>query len=160
VNSISFLPADTSSSAFNRESPWSPERQSEIAPSFDELLPFKLVMEEVIKSNDLNFRNGFIVESPEKIRKIYQYYSAVHGLCDFPYKKCNAPWVSAVIEPDGSVRPCFFHNSIGNIREQSLQGILNSEAGMNFRKELDMDTNETCRRCVCSLYLSPLTTVR
>ena len=159
VKSISFLPADTSSTAFNRELPWSPERQGEIAPSSDELDSFKLSLEEVIRKNTARFNNGFIVESPEKLRKIYDYYCAVDGLCEFPYKKCNAPWVSTVIEADGNVRPCFFHQPIGNIRQHALSDIMNSETGIQFRKELDMNVNDTCRRCVCSLYLSPLTSI-
>jgi radical SAM protein with 4Fe4S-binding SPASM domain len=75
----------------------------------------------------------------------------------FPYKKCNAPWVSTVIEADGSVRPCFFHDVIGNIRDSSLADIVNSDKVISFRKTLDMSTNNTCVKCVCSLHLSPLT---
>ena len=74
---------------------------------------------------------------------------------DFPYKKCNAPWVSAVVEADGSVRPCFFHPVQGNIHERDLDGILNGKEATQFRKELDMDTNETCKKCVCYLNLPP-----
>jgi MoaA/NifB/PqqE/SkfB family radical SAM enzyme len=101
-----------------------------------------------------HFESRFIAESPEKIMKIYTYYAAINGLSEFPYKKCNAPWVSTVVEADGSVRPCFFHASFGNIRQDSLLGILNGRKGMQFRKELNMEKNETCKRCVCYLNLS------
>ncbi|HEX3768767.1 MAG TPA: SPASM domain-containing protein, partial [Puia sp.] len=94
-------------------------------------------------------------ESPQKIQKIYYYYAAHHGLNPFPYKKCNAPWVSTVIEADGSVRPCFFHKAYGNIKNGSLDSIINSEAAVEFRKKLDMDNDETCVKCVCSLNLRP-----
>lgn len=33
---------------------------------------------------------------------------------------CNAPWVSALIETDGTVRPCFFHRSLGNIHQNRI----------------------------------------
>jgi radical SAM protein with 4Fe4S-binding SPASM domain len=72
-----------------------------------------------------------------------------------PYKKCNAPWVSTVIEADGTVWPCFFHATIGNIKMDTLENIVNNEAAVNFRIHLDMDTNETCLKCVCYLNLKP-----
>ena len=74
---------------------------------------------------------------------------------DFPYKKCNAPWVSTVVEADGTVRPCFFHEPIGNIKEASLDNIINSETAIDFRKSLDVAKNETCLKCVCYLNLRP-----
>ena len=45
---------------------------------------------------------------------------------EFPYKKCNAPWVSTVMEADGTVRPCFFHEAYGNIKSGTLESIINS----------------------------------
>jgi MoaA/NifB/PqqE/SkfB family radical SAM enzyme len=155
LDQISFLPADLTSHAFNREVLWTSERQSEIAITKDELPVLKDMIESLPSRFDKQFRNRFIAESPAKLRNIYLYYAAGYGLEDFPYKKCNAPWVSAVVEPDGSVKPCFFHPSIGNIRKDNLSDILNSKAGMTFRKSLDMDHDPVCKRCVCSLNLSP-----
>lgn len=154
LDQISFLPADTSSHAFNREVLWSEDRQHEIIPAEEELEDLKMVLETVINQN----RNDrFIAESPEKLWKIYEHYTAAYGYNLFPYKKCNAPWVSTVVEADGTVRPCFFHPAIGNIREQSLEKILNSEKALRFRKDLDMESNSTCVKCVCYLHLSPRT---
>jgi Fe-coproporphyrin III synthase len=154
VDSISFLPADVSSHAFNREVPWTQKRQMDVAVNCDELSGFKDVLDEVIESFRDEIECGFVVESAEKLKRMYTYYCAVLGLCDFPYKKCNAPWVSTVIEADGTVRPCFFHAPIGNIRKNTLTEVLNGEAGTRFRKELDMDENDTCKSCVCYLNLS------
>ena len=86
---------------------------------------------------------------------IYRYYSAFYQLNHFPYKKCNAPWVSAVVEADGSVRPCFFHPAMGNIHEHALNEIVNNTQSLNFRKSLDIGTNDICVKCVCSLNLPP-----
>jgi Fe-coproporphyrin III synthase len=155
LDSISFLPADISSHAFNREVLWSDQRQNEILPDKNELPELLSVLETVISTYPVKFENGFIAESPDKLRKIYQYYAALHGLNPFPFKKCNAPWVSAVVEADGTVRPCFFHEALGNIREHPLKNILNSDTAIRFRKELDIATNETCVKCVCYLHLSP-----
>ncbi|MFN8290119.1 MAG: radical SAM protein [Chitinophagaceae bacterium] len=155
IDQVSFLPADVSSRAFNREETWSPERQLEILPEKNELPELKQVLDTLISDFKASFSNGFIAERPEKLQRIHTYYAACYGLTPFPYKKCNAPWVSAVIEADGTVRPCFFHGPMGNIRDQQLDTILNTEKSLRFRKELDTDKDTTCTKCVCSLHLSP-----
>lgn len=155
LDQISFLPADVSSQAFNRQMTWEEPRQHEILLSEKELPELKTIIERIIIEYWDDFNYGFIAESPEKIRNIYYYYAAFYGLNPFPYKKCNAPWVSTVIEADGNVRPCFFHDVIGNIRDEPLTAILNSDKAVDFRKTLDMSTNATCVKCVCSLNLPP-----
>jgi len=126
LHKISFLPADVSSHAFNREVLWSDQRQHEILPDENELVELKYIMENIIETHVPDFDSHFIAENPDKFRNIYNYYAAFYGKNPFPYKKCNAPWVSTVVEADGTVRPCFFHAPLGNIRERSLENILNS----------------------------------
>jgi len=155
LDQISFLPADVTSQAFNRDTPWDTPRQEEIMPDQVELSLLNEVVEEIIRKYSAEFSNNFIAESPEKIRKIYAYYCALHGLTPFPFKKCNAPWVSTVIEADGNVRPCFFHEVIGNIRNNSLDEILNSASAVAFRSNLDVAKDPTCVKCVCYLNLKP-----
>jgi MoaA/NifB/PqqE/SkfB family radical SAM enzyme len=155
LQQISFLPADVSSHAFNRELLWDQPRQNEILLSQKELPELKSIIDTLKSEFSHEFNTHFIAESPEKIQKIYDYYAAFYGLNPYPYKKCNAPWVSAVVEADGTVRPCFFHAPMGNIRENSLSNILNSQESIHFRKSLNMDTNETCLKCVCYLNLPP-----
>jgi MoaA/NifB/PqqE/SkfB family radical SAM enzyme len=155
VDQVSFLPADVSSHAFNREMLWDEMRQHEILLSEEDLPELKNTIQRLIEDYQHEFENKFIAESPGKIWKIYEYYAAFYGRNSFPYKKCNAPWVSTVIEADGTVRPCFFHDPIGNIRLESLDKILNSEKAIQFRRNLDVDTNSTCVKCVCYLNLSP-----
>ncbi len=155
LDRISFLPADVSSHAFNREILWAEPRQNDILVSKDELPELQEIIDRILRDYAPFFTSGFIAEPPAKLQKIGQYYRAFYGLNDFPYKKCNAPWVSAVIEADGTVRPCFFHEAMGNIRENDLTGILNSREAVNFRKSLDTHTNPVCRKCVCYLHLPP-----
>ncbi len=155
LDQISFLPADVSSHAFNREVLWNEQRQHEILPEENELAELQKVTEKIVEAYHSDFDTKFIAESPLKLRKIYDYYAAFYNLTPFPYKKCNAPWVSTVIEADGTVRPCFFHAPVGNIRNDSLEKILNSKQSIRFRKELDMDSNSTCVKCVCYLNLPP-----
>lgn len=155
LDQISFLPADVTSEAFNRAEPWGEQRQHQILPMEEELPEVSAVLEALIRDRQELFDSGFIAESPAKLRKIGRYYTASYGLNPFPYKKCNAPWVSAVVEADGTVRPCFFLPGLGSIHERTLDSILNGSEATRFRKTLDMDENETCIRCVCSLHLSP-----
>jgi Fe-coproporphyrin III synthase len=160
ADQVSFLPADISSHAFNREVLWSDQRQQDVLPSAEELEELHLITEQIIARHPEDFENGFIAEQPDKLRKIHQYYTAQYGQNPFPYKKCNAPWVSAVVEADGTVRPCFFHAAQGNIHTHDLESILNNDESIRFRKELDMSTNETCIKCVCYLNLGPGTRIQ
>jgi MoaA/NifB/PqqE/SkfB family radical SAM enzyme len=159
LDQISFLPADVSSHAFNREVLWNSAKQHELLLEENELPQLKAIVDLIIKNYKGEIEDQFIAESAEKLKKIYEYYAAFYSLNSFPYKKCNAPWVSTVIEADGTVRPCFFHEAIGNIHENSLEKILNGEKGINFRKTLDMDTNSICKKCVCYLNLPVRATI-
>ena len=134
---------------------WDDNRQHEILLSEDDLVDLKNEIENLLKTNSNDFKKKFIAETPEKIWKIYKYYAAFYGLNEFPFKSCNAPWVSTVVEADGNVRPCFFHPPYGNIRKEPLDKILNSERAVGFRKGLDTDENEICKKCVCYLNLAP-----
>jgi Fe-coproporphyrin III synthase len=155
LQQISFLPADVSSTAFNREIKWNSERQEEVMVSTEELPELKETIEKIVEHYRRDLEQRFIAESPAKLLDIYHYYAALHGLNPFPHKKCNAPWVSAVVEADGTVRPCFFHDSIGNTREDDLETLLNSNSSLAFRRGLDTNENETCKKCVCYLNLPP-----
>jgi MoaA/NifB/PqqE/SkfB family radical SAM enzyme len=151
LDSISFLAADISSAAFNREERWTPERQNEIALSRAELSELEEEIELMIQMHQEDIDQGFIVESNVKLRRIgARFREHIDGT---PPKApiCNAPWVSAVIEVDGSVRPCFFHPSIGNAHQLTLEEALNTETALSFRSRLKIASDPTCQHCVCSL---------
>ena len=57
-----------------------------------------------------DFRSGFIAESPQKLRRILQYFAAIRGAGAYPPVRCNAPEFSAVIGATGRVQPCFLHS--------------------------------------------------
>jgi Fe-coproporphyrin III synthase len=155
LQQISFLPADVSSHAFNREVLWADTKQQEIAIEAAALPELKMILDGIISTFQEQFSSGFIAESPQKLEKIYQHYAAFNGLAGYPFKKCNAPWVSTVVGANGTVRPCFFHEAYGNINDTPLGDIINSPEAIAFRKNLDIDTNETCVKCVCYLNLKP-----
>jgi MoaA/NifB/PqqE/SkfB family radical SAM enzyme len=153
LNRISFMSVDVSSTAFNRPEPWQEPRVAEVALDRAETAEFAALVEHTIQRFAADFASRFISESPAKLRRLPRYYAALNGLGDFPETVCNAPWVSSVVEADGTVRPCFFHRSLGNIHEQPLQDILNSPDAIAFRRELDVKTNPICKVCVCTLSL-------
>jgi hypothetical protein len=153
VDALSFLAADVSSTAFNRPEPWSAERQAEIALSRDEVMTLAAVITDVGERCHDIVESGFLVGGLRSLWRIYDYYSAVQGARPFPAIRCNAPWVSAVLEPGGQLRPCFFHAPYAKVDGQSLQETVNAPAAVAFRRALNVGTNETCRRCVCTLAL-------
>ncbi len=148
LDGISFLAADTSSMAFGRDG--AGHAQAALALSAHDVGEFADVIEATIASRADDFASGFVRESPEKLRRLPQYYAALAGYGAFPSVSCNAPEVSLVIEANGTVRPCFFHRPLGTIRERSLGAIIREELP-RFRREWSVDTNSTCGRCVCSL---------
>jgi MoaA/NifB/PqqE/SkfB family radical SAM enzyme len=154
VDHLSFLAADLSSTAFNRPTPWDDARRAEVGLSRSDLPAFRDVIREVQVTCADALRSGFVVGGRGSLWRLYDYSRAIAGLRSFPRVRCNAPWVSAVVEADGRLRPCFFHQPYAACGD--LEATLNSEAAIRFRRELDVTRNETCRRCVCSLAL-PLT---
>ena len=153
LDQISFLAADVSSTAFNHVPGWNAENGNNIALSLQEADEFEDVIKRSFTVFKKEYQHKFIAESPEKLLGLVQYYRAIKGKSAFPVRKCNAPWVSAVIESNGDVMPCFFHKPYGNIYDRPFEEILNSTEAVSFRKKLDVKSNETCKKCVCSLYL-------
>lgn len=150
-DSISFLATDVSSHAFNRELIWPGERQNEVALSSSEIVGLDAEIELLIDQYSAEIASRFIVESPAKLRRIARRFREHLGELPPESPLCNAPWVSAVMEIDGSIRPCFFHPKIGKVGSMSLEDAINSKEAQEFRRTLDVARNPTCQRCVCSL---------
>jgi len=160
LSSISFLAADVTSQAFNRELVWPGERQNQISLMPSEVRALEEEINQLISENAEDIRSKYIVESPAKLLRIARRFREQLGEMAPVAPRCNAPWVSAVMEIDGSVRPCFFHPSIGSTKLQTLAQVINSDAALKFRGSLDIGENAVCQRCVCSLnYKHPETEV-
>jgi MoaA/NifB/PqqE/SkfB family radical SAM enzyme len=156
LDQISFLAADISSSAFNHTEPRTSDDQVSVMLDMEDVRIFEKIIKASFHQFPELYHARYIAESPKKMMDIVTYYKAMLDTHDFPQKRCNAPWVSAVIESDGEVRPCFFFPSYGNIYQQDFNEIINSREAVAFRKNLDMKHNPTCKRCVCSLYVGVL----
>jgi MoaA/NifB/PqqE/SkfB family radical SAM enzyme len=151
LDQISFLAADVSSTAFNHVD-LKNEQANEIVLNEQETYELSEILKRSFIELKEEYYRKFIAESPAKMQSLVQHYQAALGKEKFPSKKCNAPWVSVVIESTGDVLPCFFHPAYGNIYKESFSTIINSKKAIDFRKRLNIKTNATCQKCVCSLY--------
>jgi MoaA/NifB/PqqE/SkfB family radical SAM enzyme len=149
LNSISFLAADVDSTAFARPDGWPIEKKAAIGLDSADIAALESEIEALISRGECG---GFVCESPEKLRRIARHFRAVLNEMPAVAPACNAPWKSAVIEADGTVRPCFFHGPIGNLNSgKPLDQILNGPEAIAFRGSLNVATNPICQKCVCSL---------
>jgi len=152
LDSISFLATDLTSQAFNRELVWPGERQNQIALTRPQIMALENEIELLIRDYREDLGGRYIRESAEKLRRFPRRFREHLGDLKPKAPLCNAPWVSAVVEVDGSVRPCFFHRKIGTIETTTLAEVLNSREALEFRRTLDVADNPICQRCVCSLH--------
>jgi MoaA/NifB/PqqE/SkfB family radical SAM enzyme len=147
---VSFLAVDVANPhAFGRIDDFS----SDLALRIEDLPVFEGLVRSMEVEHADSFRSGFIAESPQKLRRILQYFSALCGHEAFPAIRCNAPEFSAVIGANGRVQPCFF-----------IPGPRDADAGGDFRAALDSDgmvalrdeiragKRPECGTCVCSMW--------
>ena len=71
LRSISFLAADVSSEAFNRPGTWNSKRQDQIALAADQIVALDAEVDALIAAGECG---GFVVESPEKLRRIVDHF--------------------------------------------------------------------------------------
>jgi MoaA/NifB/PqqE/SkfB family radical SAM enzyme len=105
----------------------------------------------LIRECALEIRTRYVRESEAKLKRIIRRFREHLGELSPISPLCNAPWVSAVLEVDGSVRPCFFHKKIGDVKRKTLEQVMNSHEARTFRASLKVSENAICQRCICSL---------
>ncbi len=155
---VSFLAVDVANPhAFGRTDDFS----SDLA-----LLPEELpVLDELLRAMEsacaAEFRSGFIAESPAKLRRILQYFGAIHGQAPYPLVRCNAPEFSAVVGATGRVQPCFFISGPAETEASSgaalddLSTALNGERMKALRASIRAGARAECKTCVCSMWRDP-----
>jgi Fe-coproporphyrin III synthase len=155
---ISFLAVDVANPhAFGRTDDFGTDLalRADDLPAFAEMLRF---MEQEYAEE---FRAGFIAENPQKLRRILQYFAAIHGRSPYPVVRCNAPEFSAVIGASGKVQPCFFISGPaesalrGGAPEQDLEAVLNGSAMRALRSNIRAGHRAECKTCVCSMWRDP-----
>lgn len=147
-HSISFLAIDLISESFNRVGGLSVVRQEQLGLSSGEISHLESGIRDLLAHWE---GTGFVAENAEKFGRIVNHFRSHLGETESKAPQCNAPWTSAVVESDGSVRPCFFHKAVGNVRNGSLRDVLNGAEAVEFRSRLDVANNPICKRCVCAL---------
>lgn len=159
VNSISFLTVDVSNPfAFGSRaallSSFVPlEHQPPASALTSEDLPeFSRVLDAVEVQYADDFASRRIAESPAKLRRMVSYFGGVLGQNVFPSVRCNAPHLSAVVEVDGTLRPCYFLPAVGKVNGVPLHEALNSPAALDLRRAYRRGERVECQSCVCSLY--------
>ena len=149
VQSVSFLAVDVSThQAFARQG----EFERQMALSADDLPRFDRVLEAMQQEFALDFASGFIAESPAQLCRLRQYFAALTGADVLPTVRCNAPRFSAVIETDGSLKPCYFLPAWGSLAGRELAAALNDPEAIALRRAQRLGDREECKRCVCSAY--------
>jgi MoaA/NifB/PqqE/SkfB family radical SAM enzyme len=151
---VSFLAADVSNPhAFGRNLP--DGFAGDIALQAADLPEFERILDTMEHEHAENFRSGFIAESPQKLRRILDYYKAICGRGAYPPVRCNAPEFSVVIEPGGRLRPCFFIPGPGLIAGEDLQKAVNDGAMTSLRADIREQRRAECVTCVCSMWRDP-----
>jgi MoaA/NifB/PqqE/SkfB family radical SAM enzyme len=120
------------------------------------------------REHEDEFRAGFIAESPQKLRRILQYFAAILGREPYPSVRCNAPEFSAVIGASGRVQPCFFIPGPPNAQvfgvgapfDGDLASLLLSDRMVELRATIRSGSRAECKTCVCSMWRDPDTFLR
>ncbi|MBI5214267.1 MAG: radical SAM protein [Ignavibacteriae bacterium] len=151
IDRISFLAVDVRSVAYGRLETGQTVSESSVNLNHEECIEFAEIVKQLSVDYRNEFQNGFISESSEKLNHIAQYFRALLGEADFPRNHCNAPNVSAVITSTGDILPCYFLPKFGNIREEIIRSIVNSESICQTRKKVKEYSLKQCQQCVCTL---------
>jgi MoaA/NifB/PqqE/SkfB family radical SAM enzyme len=157
---VSFLAVDVANPhAFGRTDDF----VSDLALRPEDLPQLERILDSMEQDHAADFRSGFIAESPQKLRRILQYFAAIQRLGPYPPVRCNAPEFSAVIGATGRVQPCFFISGPLDARISEtgaplggdLAGVLNSNGMSALRTAIRDGRRAECKTCVCSLWRDP-----
>lgn len=156
LDGISLLPVDASRTAFGRTGADSEESlRRRLCPAAGDLDTLAAELEAVADGAGSGGEPDFVAEDRRALRtRVLDHFRAEAGLIGHRARPCNAPWVSAVVEIDGTVRPCFFHEPSGRAGPlDDLGAVLNADPALEQRSRLDVANDPICRRCVCPLAL-------
>jgi len=157
---VSFLAVDVANPhAFGRTESFS----SDLALLPEELPVLHELLCDLERERAADFCSGFIAESPAKLRRILQYFGAIHGKAPYPWVRCNAPEFSAVVGATGAVQPCFFISAPAQALSlrgdgtplDDLSSALNGARMRALRESIRAGARAECKTCVCSMWRDP-----
>jgi MoaA/NifB/PqqE/SkfB family radical SAM enzyme len=141
-DAVSFLPVDTSSSAFGGR----PAERGRLRPGAADVAALRRSILYLASAGELG---GFVLESEEKLMSMTD---ALALAPDRVAPRCNAPEWSVVVEADGALRPCFFQPAVAAGRGSGLGAARRSEPWAKALEGLGPQ-DATCSACVCAKYL-------
>jgi MoaA/NifB/PqqE/SkfB family radical SAM enzyme len=145
----SFLAVDVSThAAFARNGAF--DRSAALGA--EDLDPFAAVLDAAEQEFAPEFVSGYLSEPPDKLRALHGYFAALLGFQPFTPVRCNAPRFSAVIETDGTLKPCFFLPPASRFNGASLPAALNTGEAKSLRRRQALGRTDECVRCVCPAY--------
>jgi MoaA/NifB/PqqE/SkfB family radical SAM enzyme len=152
---VSFLPVDVANPhAFGRMDDYG----ADLALRREDLPVFEHLLDTLERGHAEDFRAGFIAESPQKLRRILQYFAAVQRQGAYPEVRCNAPEFSAVIAASGRMQPCFFiAGPVGMQLERDPLKAFGNDAMAALREDIRAGRRAECKTCVCSMWRAPET---
>jgi MoaA/NifB/PqqE/SkfB family radical SAM enzyme len=153
AHQVSFLAVDVANPhAFGRQDDFA----TDLALQPQDLPVLAGILDELEREHASEFRSGLIADSPRKLRRIHQYFSAICGLAAYPAVRCNVFEYSAVIGATGRVSPCFFISGPpGTLWRDGLEAVLNHASMSALREHIRTGSRAECARCVCSLWRDP-----
>lgn len=165
ARSVSFLTVDDSNPyafgprfAQDHGIPMAAPPANDFGPLLADDLPlFSAMLDNLLVSHADQFASGQIEESPTKLRQMIDYFAAPYGQATFNAPRCNAPHISAVINVDGTLQPCYF---LPPIPHSNGLDAINSPAMLELRTAYRSGQRPECARCVCPLYRGPRALLR
>jgi MoaA/NifB/PqqE/SkfB family radical SAM enzyme len=147
---VSFLAVDVANPhAFARQDDFG----NDLALQSQDLPVLAGILDDLEREYADEFGSGLIAESPRKLRRIHQYFSAVCGAAPYPPVRCNVFEFSAVIGAAGRVSPCFFISGPpGAVWRNHLGDVLNDDSMIALRADMRSGTRPECAKCVCSMW--------
>jgi MoaA/NifB/PqqE/SkfB family radical SAM enzyme len=133
-------------------------RGSALTPA--DVIELSHILDEVEQRFAADFASGLIAESPQKMRRMVNYFNAINGDGSFPRPRCNSPHTSTVIEVDGTLRPCYFLPAYGKLNGAKLPEAINTSAAQALRQAYRTGQRPECERCVCPLFKGPRALMR
>ncbi len=150
LDQISFLP-------INIDSTLSFGRREKLGKDFlleeQDIEILSELIDKLIISKKSFFESNYIAESPEILRKILVDYFRNIKTGWFVYPKCNSPEISQYIDSSGRIYPCFFLNSIWNLKSNKLLDIYHWKENNYLINKVKSWSFEECKNCVCPLFI-------
>jgi len=149
VDKLSFIPLDTFiADSFGKKRNLSLYKSLVLDET--DTQEFERIVHEIISNYIPDSKYDLLVQRGKDLSNILSYYK--NGLKGYA-QRCNGFENSLVFKTNGDISTCFFMDNIGNIREQTLEEIVNSTKFDSLMSEIISGHRKECERCTCPIYV-------